>query len=86
MALPKIRISVNARGSGTVEIDGQRIPCVRAINIRVRPEWHKDGRRYGGARVMLDLVGDVEVEATPSEINAELLGIPCTIVQGDPKK
>lgn len=80
MALPKIKIDVNAVGFGRITIDGHPLTCVRGFNIRCEPAIPRL------VVVTLELIGNVEIEAEPSVINAELLGVPLTILGGPPRK
>ena len=81
MSLPKIKIVINGAGHGNVSINvsinGMDMPGVKAVNVRARA-----GRP---STVFFQLVGDLEIEAEPSFINAELLGLPVTILSGPPK-
>jgi hypothetical protein len=77
VSLPKIVIKLNALGHGTIEVDGVMLNGVQGVKVNAIA-----GQT---ARVFLRVVGDVEVEVEPSIINAEILGIPATIVQGKPR-
>jgi hypothetical protein len=61
--MPHISITTDRYGYGKVTIDGSEVKGVERVEVLIRP-----GRE---AKVVLDLVGTVEIDAThlPIEIN-----------------
>lgn len=69
MSLPKIKISADVTGHGSIQIDGVEVNGAIGVDVRLRAGEP--------TQVFLELVGDVEIEVDAGEVVRVMHGPAC---------